>query len=78
MNLNTPPIRRGLLTAEELSAEQSSGDDVADVPFLLVQPDDDCEPASLSDTVLVIGLSSVGLVAFGSLFVYFVRAAGLL
>lgn len=65
-NLNTPRMHTSqALDATDFSSEQSHGDDgPATLPILLpkVGRDDHCEPASVGETLLVIGGSSVGLV----------------
>ena len=73
-NLNTPRLHTTQpLDATDFASEQSHGDDgPASLPFLLPKAtrDDDCEPASVGETLLVIGGSSVGLVVLVSALSY--------
>lgn len=73
-NLNTPRLHTTqTLDATDFASEQSHGDDgPASLPILLPKAghDDDCMPASIGETLLVIGSSSVGLVVLVAALAY--------
>ena len=74
INLNQPAIYSPRkLDASDFEFEQSSEDDM-NVPFLLLQ--EKWEPASVVDTIYVLGGASLGLVVFAYVAFRFAVAIG--